>query len=218
MEMGSGQRWGPISYAQHGDDLFIINLFELIGIDKPSYLDLGANHPFHISNTALLYQRGSRGINIDANPHVIKTFDIHRPGDMNINIAIGFGKEMTFKMFDKTSGLNTFSEKEVKKLEKLGMYVNDQISMPTISLNTLIENLNIPWPDFLNVDLEGMDYEIMKNTRIPRHDGPSIICIETRRHETRRMKEVVCGHGYDLLARLGENLIFVRSDQYLNCF
>jgi hypothetical protein len=55
------QWYGGRTYAQHGDDLAIINLFNCLRIRQPSYLDIGAHHPFHLSNTALLYQRGSAG-------------------------------------------------------------------------------------------------------------------------------------------------------------
>jgi hypothetical protein len=75
------QKWGPTSYAQHGDDFQILNLFNLLGIDRPTYIDLGAHHPETISNTKLLYDRGSRGINVEANPNLFKAFESQRLGD-----------------------------------------------------------------------------------------------------------------------------------------
>src|SRR5690606_9910227 len=68
------QHYGHITYSQHGEDLLILNLFDQLQIKNPSYLDLGAHHPTDISNTKLLYDRGSRGVNIEANRHLIEAF------------------------------------------------------------------------------------------------------------------------------------------------
>jgi hypothetical protein len=65
---GHRDQWfGGRTYAQHGDDLAVLNIFKRLGIERPSYLDVGAYHPFDLSNTALLYERGSRGINVEPN-------------------------------------------------------------------------------------------------------------------------------------------------------
>ena len=51
------------TYSQNQEDLFIDNYFK----DKKDgfYLDVGCYHPIKFSNTALLYNRGWQGINID---------------------------------------------------------------------------------------------------------------------------------------------------------
>ena len=54
------QRFGPQTYAQGGEDLVLLNIFARLGIARPTWLDIGAHHPWRISNTALLYARGWR--------------------------------------------------------------------------------------------------------------------------------------------------------------
>ena len=109
--------FGNVTYSQHGEDLFLLNIFHLLGIEKPSYLDIGCHHPTIDSNTALLYQRGSRGINIDANPLLIPQFDEQRPEDINLNIGIGANPgKATFYQVDDRSGLNSFSLKELHRI------------------------------------------------------------------------------------------------------
>src|SRR6187200_1235902 len=78
-----------ISYSQCGEDLLVQYVFLLRGIKYPSYIDIGANDPFYLSNTALFYNKGCRGINIEANPKLIENFKLHRPEDHNLNIGIG---------------------------------------------------------------------------------------------------------------------------------
>src|SRR5262249_38551597 len=110
------QRYGHLTYSQHGEDLVFVALFEQIGVDRPSYLDIGAHHPVNCSNTALLHRRGSRGVNIDANPDVMDAFRRERPQDANINVGVaGTSGSMTFYRIDAFSGRNTFSKEAAEK-------------------------------------------------------------------------------------------------------
>src|ERR1035437_2058923 len=77
------------SYSQCGDDLNIDYVFRWRGIAHPSYIDIGANHPYSISNTAIFYENGCRGINVEANPQLIFVFQAARPDDINLNVGIG---------------------------------------------------------------------------------------------------------------------------------
>ena len=84
------------SFSQLGEDLIVRYLFEDLGIATPSYLDIGAHHPFDISNTALLHLSGSTGINIEADPDLIEAFRTS-PDATNLNIGIGAEPgELTF--------------------------------------------------------------------------------------------------------------------------
>ncbi|NJK83675.1 MAG: hypothetical protein HC912_07525 [Saprospiraceae bacterium] len=44
------------TFSQSGEDLIIAMWFNIIDIKNPTYLDIGAYHPFFINNTALLYE------------------------------------------------------------------------------------------------------------------------------------------------------------------
>ena len=52
------------------------------------FIDVGAFHPFKLSNTMLLSQLGWRGINIDCDPVKIARFERLRPRDQNICAAV----------------------------------------------------------------------------------------------------------------------------------
>ncbi len=159
------QYFGCITYSQHGEDLMILNLFKQIGVDRPSYLDLGAHHPSDIANTRLLYERGCRGVNVEANPSLIEAFIIERPEDVNVNAGVGFsyGQEL-FYMYDDRSGRNTFSKKEVERFEAQSDFrVKKVIKLMTLPLSAIIKKYcNGIFPDFLNCDIEGMDYRILE--------------------------------------------------------
>ena len=48
------------SYSQTGEDIIIKTALADLGISKPSYLDIGAHHPYYLNNTALFYKQGSQ--------------------------------------------------------------------------------------------------------------------------------------------------------------
>lgn len=212
------QHFGHRTYAQHGDDLMLLNLFDLIGIEKPSYLDLGAHDPFIISNTALLYARGSRGVNVEANPYLHQKFVEHRPEDKNLNVGVGtLPGTATFYQYSETSGRNTFSMEEVKSLEGKMKVVCETV-LPVRTLKQIVmEDCGSRYPDLLSCDIEGLDFQVLSTLpklqpAMPPWALPKVICVETRRHETVSMQRMLGEKGFQLHCRMGENLFFVRLD------
>lgn len=205
----SSQNWGPTTYAQHGDDLMILNLFSLLNITHPSYLDLGAHHPFDISNTALLYERGCRGVNIEANALLLEAFNVHRPEDINICVGVG-PRQGTFPffMYHQEHGMNTFSETEI---QTTGYRVNEVRPMPVLTVNQIVHDFcpGGTFPHFLNCDLEGLDFDVLKSADFT-ESSPYIICVEVRKHATSLFEEMMNSKCYDLVCRMSENLIFIK--------
>src|SRR5262245_28703139 len=75
------------SFAQEGEDRLLARLFE--GQQHGFFVDVGAHHPQRFSNTYAFYLQGWRGINIDPAPGTRELFDRLRPGDINLELAIG---------------------------------------------------------------------------------------------------------------------------------
>src|ERR1044071_3508753 len=77
------------SYAYIGEDLVAERLLkDLIGIRTGTYVDVGAFHPTHVSNTQRLYRAGWRGVNIEADPHKLAAFRAFRRQDINVCAVI----------------------------------------------------------------------------------------------------------------------------------
>jgi hypothetical protein len=99
------------------------------------YIDVGAYHPKRLSNTYYFYKRGWTGINIDPTPGIIELFKKARPRDINLPYAVASGgKELKFYVNENERGVNTLSP--------------DWDRRPI---------------DFLSVDVEGMDLEVLKS-------------------------------------------------------
>lgn len=208
------QKFGNITYSQNGEDLVILNLFDQLGIAKPSYLDLGAHHPSRISNTKLMYERGSRGVNVEANPFLIEQFKRDRPLDKNVNMGVnrfpsGISREQMY-MYDDWSGRNTFSLEEYEKcVQQFGMKMEKSFSIDCMSVNDIVQKWCYgEWPDFLSCDVEGMDYDILSVADF-NQTQPKVICVETT-GRTRDFYNLLCEkHGYTKVVSMGENTIYI---------
>ncbi len=197
-------------YGQHGEDLVVASIFSQIGIDKPTYMDLGANHPVIWSNSALMHLNGCKGINIEANPRLIKYFEEVRPDAINVNVGVACEKGMLpYYVFTEDSGLNTFSKEEA---DKAGTPVKEVRELPVVPLDEIIEEY---WPDgfpdYLDCDIEGLDYDVLEQYDL-RNNGPKVISVEVRPDDSDRFDDMLEKKDYFRFCRIGENNIYVRNE------
>ena len=179
-------------------------VFRLRGVSQPSYLDIGAHHPYFLSNTAMFYERGCRGINIEANPELIPLFHKHRPEDINLNIGIGDqdGQLDFYVMEDST--LSTFSKPERDHLVSSGKREGTVLPVQIRTVSAVLsESFGGRFPDFLTLDAEGMDLDILHSIDFER-GWPKIICVEAAEYSP-------VGAG----ARRDDLIDFLKSKKYI---
>jgi|GEM_PF-456612 len=211
------------TYSQHGEDMIIVNAFKHIGFFKddnlPSYIDVGAHHPFNYSNTALLYQLGCRGINIEANPVLFKEFEKMRPEDLNLCVGIGSSKgEFPFYVSD-VSLLGSFKKENLEFNELLNekdtgvkteYKLNDVINLPVETLTFVVEQYcNNKWPNFMSIDIEGLEYESLKICDFS--NGPEIIVVEVN-FDGDLFIEMFKEKGYFPYLWFRNNIIFIKNE------
>ncbi|HLY70455.1 MAG TPA: FkbM family methyltransferase [Puia sp.] len=178
----SGQKakevYSKCSYSQCGEDMIVDYIFRLRGVHQPSYIDIGANHPFFLSNTAFFYEKGCRGINIEANPRQISLFQKYRNGDINLNFGVGPNEsEMDFYIMEDNT-LSTFSKRECDFLITNGKTLSEIKKVKLVTIENILEKYcNRMFPDFMSIDVEGMDFEIMEAIDYNK-SFPKVVCIE----------------------------------------
>lgn len=211
------------SFSQSGEDLIVKYIFDAIRIKKFNYIDIGAHHPSYISNTALFYELGCRGINIEPDPVLFEDFVKYRPDDVNLNIGISdITGEQDFYIMN-VSTLNTFSKEEAERYSQEGDYTIAK----TLKIKTeLIQNIitqyaNDIFPQFLNIDAEGID-ELIVNSIDFKENFPVVICIETisfsesgRGIKNTALIEKIVNSGYLNYADTNINTIFVRKEKWI---
>ncbi|MCL2046781.1 MAG: FkbM family methyltransferase [Oscillospiraceae bacterium] len=180
-----------ISFSQRSQDKIVEALLFEAGITKPSYLDIGANTPVEMSNTALFYRKGCSGVVVDANESLRQRWTELRPNDIFVNAAVSTisGEKIPFYMLDMYSPrnsvdfetINAFIE-ESKKTEN-PWEIMKTIEVTTITINEIVDiYCNGIFPDYLSIDIEGMDLHVLQNADFTL-SAPKVISIEDQSTE-----------------------------------
>ena len=147
---------------------------------KGNFIDLGCFHPTKHNNTFKMYKLGWRGINIDINPTSIDLFNILRPKDTNLCTTINETKE-TFEIYydDPFSPVNTLDKQFYENLENKNNKNTKKLFVESKSMQEILNISKIDKSiDFINLDVEGMDYKILKNIDLNKLK-PKLISVET---------------------------------------
>jgi FkbM family methyltransferase len=173
------------SFSQSGEDIVIQALLrdqQPEANEQPGFFfDVGAYHPFRYSNTFLLYLRGWRGVNIDANANAIAQFQLMRPDDINLHALVS-DQVQTLKYFKFEEGAwNTTNESAAKLIlgrEPPSTRLIGEELMQTQMLDSLLEAhvINKRF-DLLNIDVEGMDQQLLFSIDFDRF-RPKVIALE----------------------------------------
>lgn len=150
------------SYSQEGEDMVLRRIFE--NRETGFYVDVGAHHPQRFSNTYFFYKKGWSGINIDAMPGSMNLFNLLRPRDINLEVAVSKErKEMTYYMFNEPA-LNTFDQKLACERTNDKYYVVEKKMIFTRTLKEIFsESLSSNKITFLDVDVEGLDLDVIQS-------------------------------------------------------
>lgn len=171
---------GRVSYSQCGEDMIARFVFDALKIPQPSYIDIGAHHPSYLNNTFAFYESGSTGVNIEPDPELFARFPAERPRDTNLNIGVGnsAGELEFFVMSART--LNTFSAEEARSASEKGRAkIERTITLPVRPVgDVLAEQFAQAAPDFLTLDVEGLDLDILQAWDFKRW-RPRLACVET---------------------------------------
>jgi FkbM family methyltransferase len=203
------------SYSQSGEDVIATMIFKFLGINQPSYLDIGAWLPQSGNNTYLLYSRGSRGVLVEPNVAMIPELKSYRPGDVVLNVGIGITEQKEADYYCMTiDQWNTFDKTEAeRRVTAFACKIEKVVKMPLVSINKVIEeNFHGKAPDFISIDVEGLDAAIMKTLDFQRF-RPKLICAETLVALTFKMEtemtEFLSQHGYEPRGVTFPNTLYV---------
>ena len=165
-------------YAQDAEELYLL---EKISVEhgqdyKGFYVDIGAHHPYRLSNTHWAYTRGWSGINIEPNADAIALFEKVRDRDINVNCGIGYEeKTMKYYKFEDAS-FNTFDEGEFAGLR----VPKEVIDVPVLRLETVLDQYQVNKIDFLDIDVEGLEMQVLQSNNWEKYK-PAYILIEQKR-------------------------------------
>lgn len=205
------------SFGQEGEDLIVGRLFDRV--KNGFFVDVGAHHPFRFSNTWLLYQRGWRGINIDAMPGAMDAFRKWRPEDVNIECLVSTSKEpLRFFQYEEPA-LNTLSAEIVRRREKdAPQYrLKGVVDLVPRRLGEILSE-HVPSGqviDLLNVDVEGHDLEVLESNDWERFKPRAIVAellgAGFAEMERTALFQFLTARGYKLQSKLVNSAVFLQS-------
>lgn len=205
-------------YSQSGEDLALQWLFH--SVPNGFYVDVGAYHPKRFSNTNYFYKRGWTGINIDPTPGVIDLFRKARPRDINLPYAVASSsRDVTLYISENERGVNTLSpDFAALQQEQWGRHYPIKIAVKT---HTLAEILDAHKPDdrpiqFLSVDVEGIDLEVLESNNWQKYIPNVILCedLTLRNVECRSESNIwtfLHARGYILVGKCVHTLVFAHN-------
>ena len=203
------------TYSQCGEDVIAAYLLQsVLGIPRPTYLDIGAHDPCWLSNTYRFYRQGCRGVCVEPDPLLCRKIKRRRPRDVCLNVGIcgassaqGQSEADFYVMSPRT--LNTFSKQEAESYARQpGYAIEKVIRLPLASVNDVIHDNFEGSPNFVSLDTEGWDVEIIRTFDFS-HYRPEILSVETTSHvEQTKLEEV-----FDLMQRAG---YLAYADTYVN--
>tara|TARA_B110000259_G_C13987033_1_gene390887 strand:- start:612 stop:1298 length:687 start_codon:yes stop_codon:yes gene_type:complete len=192
-------------YSDSGEDKFIMSQFKK---KRGFYVDVGCHHPTRINNCHLLYLNNWRGINIDINKISIEMFKIARKEDINLHSAVSLKEKYVNFFYDKPLSLyNSLIKSKDLKFHKI---VKSQ-KLTTLINKTKYKNKKI---DFLSVDTEGKDLEVLKSLDFVIYK-PKYICVEIWGEEKIKNFNLKKNSTYKFLIKKKYKLVFSNKENYI---
>lgn len=200
-----------ISYSQCGEDLILSFVFSDLRVERPSYIDIGTNHPVELNNTYLFYSKGSKGICIEPDSILYREIIKKRKNDVCINAGIGIDDQTSADFYVmSTRTLNTFSRETAQQYVAYGnLKIEEIVQVPLISLNSIMKKHFIP--DYISLDVEGFEMPILESIDFTLY-RPKAFCIETLTYTENKTEEKIVPI-IDFMTKQG---YFVYGDTYIN--
>lgn len=201
------------SYSEFGEDIICAKILERIRIAEPYYMDIGIPEGIFTSNTRYFYDEGCHGICVEANPDSIEDLKKVRFRDKILNLGVSgkneSGMDLTYYCIDKDICLNTF-DPDIRDLRLAqGFHLKEEKKIRCICLDEICEEYCEKTPDFISLDVEGLETQILRDFNFERY-GVSLWCIEKREGINDIMEE----NGYKLVAETPSNYIFCLKDKF----
>lgn len=164
-----------ISYAQNFEDVMLERLFN--DQNNGLYVDVGAWDPHLYSVTKHFYLKGWRGVNVEPNVSRIRRFELDRPKDLNLNVAIANKNDnISFWTCQEDDALSTTAESTADELRRNGFSFSET-KISARRLDEIFHEYNLTAVDFMKVDVEGAEAEVIRTAAFELY-RPRVLIIE----------------------------------------
>lgn len=211
------KHFAPASYAQAGEDVIVEGILaaKLCKSQRSwaslFYVEIGANHPISTSSTYLMYQRGARGVLVEPNPQLEALIRTARPEDILVRSVVLPAPQASATLF--IGNAHELSSVDKAHVESFGDFngiggIREHIEVSAIGINELLT----PYAnkvDFLSIDCEGLDHDLIKAIDYERIRPAVIQCEPSEGNRAQIINLMEC-RSYRLAAMTDINVIFER--------
>lgn len=199
-------------FSQSLEEQFILEYFK----DKTgTFLDIGSNDGLTLSNTRALAERGWKGVLVEPSPTAFARLKENYKmmnGFYFYPFALGITNSKV-KLWDSGPHLkngdhgllSTLNESELSRWN--GSTEFNPVEVQCYRWKTFLNRLSIKNFDFISIDCEGMDHQILKQMDLTE---TACICVEWNgKPELKELFDKMMG-GFHIIYTSGENLIYGR--------
>ncbi len=164
-----------LSYAQNMEDYHLDGIFA--GQDAGTYVDVGGGHPVADNVTFHFYLKGWRGLVVEPQAELAKLYPHVRPRDYAVSCLAGKAEgEVDFHVVDRLHGFSSMVREHAAGASQFGAAYHT-IRRTMRPLRALIEEADLGAIDFLKIDVEGAEAEVLAGMDFARH-RPRVLVIE----------------------------------------
>jgi FkbM family methyltransferase len=199
--------------SQQGEDIFLIKNYFNKKISDGIYIELGAVDGKTYSNTYYLQNiLGYKGILIEAQPLMFNYLKKIRPNNILINKAISNSKvPVEFIGNTPCGGILQHMSKSFKNSWHKG---SKSYFVETEKLDTLCKKYNIKYVDFLSLDVEGGELDVLETINFSNVEY-YVICIELDEHnkeKNEKCREILIKNNFTFHKKLFINEFWVNEN------
>ena len=159
-------------HSQDNQDKYLeTNIFK--GYKNGFYVDVGAHDGISINNTLYFEKNNNwRGINIEPIKKVFDKLVINRPNNINLNCAVCNNDGETDFLCntgytEMISGIkDNFDMRHLQRLQNENIQhgsITEVIKVETKKLETILHENDISHINYLSIDVEGAEFEVIKS-------------------------------------------------------
>ena len=191
------------SYAQWGEDKLVWDYFHR----KTSgfFIEVGANEPTGNSQTYFLEQRGWEGLLVEPQAACCERLRQARPRSRVFQVACGAPEQRGKALFQVAAHNDRSTLASRMPVEEVAFTHSAEVEVAT--LDDLLSQAGNPKPDFVSIDVEGAELDVIKGFDLSRHQ-PALILVEDYVFDL-QLHSYLRARKYKLVKRTGSNNWYV---------